>query len=80
MDKTYKLNNQEITEIRNLYLLFLTEDIDIDNQKSKQYNQAIFDKDKGKQMFCETDLNMVMEKFDKAIKVYNKAHRFNIKI
>lgn len=54
-------------ELRKLFLKYLTEDIAIKDSKNEKFNQAIFIKESGHQVFCGTDLGMIMEKFDKAI-------------
>ena len=59
--------------LRALFLKYLTVDSETHDARRKDFNQAIFidSADKmlgGKQVFTETDLDMVMEKFDKAVK------------
>ena len=61
--------------LRFLFLKYLTEDSETQDARRKEFNQAIFidPKDKmfgGGQVFNGTDLDMVMEKFDKAIKAW----------
>ena len=60
-------------KLRNLFLKYLTMDSETHDARRKDFNVAIFidPNDKqfgGHQVFCETDLDMVMEKFDKAIR------------
>lgn len=61
--------------LRQLFLKYLTEDSETANMRRKEFNQAIFNKDEGYQIFNGTDLDMVMDKFDKAIKEYGKEER-----
>lgn len=61
--------------LRKLFLKYLTIDSETQDARHKEFNQAIFIDPKeefggGEQVFNETDLDMVMEKFDKAIKLY----------
>jgi hypothetical protein len=67
---------QDYTKLRELFLKCLTIDSKTKDARRKEFNQAIFapyGKDKvcggGYQIFHNTDLDMVMEKFDKAIKL-----------
>ena len=57
-----------MSELRRLFLKYLTEDSPSRDRRRKGFNQAIFDKDEGWQVFNGTNLDMVMEKFDMAIK------------
>jgi len=54
-----------------LFLKYLTEDSKTQDARRKEFNQAIFDKDEGWQVFNGTDLEMVLEKFDRAVAEYN---------
>ena len=56
-----------IANLRTEFLKCLTIDSKTSDRTRKEYNQAIFDKDKGWQVFNNTNLFMVMEKFDKAV-------------
>ncbi len=55
-------------EMRACFLKYLTVDSDTRDRRRKDYNQAIFDDEKGYAVFSGTDLDMVMEKFDMALK------------
>ena len=59
-------------ELRQLFLKYLTEDSKTQDARRKEFNQAIFDNREGWAVFCGTDLDMVMEKFDKAVKERGK--------
>ena len=50
------------------FLRLLTEDSLHHDARRKDFNQAIFDAEKGFAVFNGTDLEMVMEKFNGAIK------------
>ena len=54
-----------------LFFKYLTEDSETQDARRKEFNQAIFDKDEGWQVFNGTDLEMVLEKFDRAVSEYN---------
>ncbi len=54
--------------LRGLFLKYLTIDSKIKDRRRKEYNQAIFDGKEGWAVFGGTDLDMVMEKFDKALR------------
>ena len=58
-------------EFREIFLKWLTENSETKDARRKDFNEAIFDKDEGWQVFNGTDLDMVMEKFDKAVKEYD---------
>jgi hypothetical protein len=58
--------------LRELFLKYLTVDSETHDARRKEFNRAIFDAREGWQVFNGTDLDMVMEKFDKAIKEYYK--------
>jgi len=55
-------------ELRQLFMKYLTEDSKTGDARRKEFNQAIFNKGEGWQVFHGTNLDMVMEKFDRAIK------------
>ena len=60
-------------ELRRLFLKYLTKDSETDDARRKEFNQAIFMPNDGSfqaggQVFNGTDLDMVMEKFDRAVK------------
>ena len=54
-------------DLRALFLKYLTVDSETNDRRRKDYNQAIFDDKEGWAVFNGTDLDMVMEKFDKAV-------------
>ena len=61
-----------------LFLKYLTEDSKTQDARKKDFNQAIFMPNDGGfhaggQVFNGTDLDMVMEKFDKAVKSYENT-------
>ena len=63
-------------KLRALFLKYLTEDSETKDARRKEFNQGIFDAKAGWAVFNGTDLDMVMEKFDKAIEEYEKdAHQ-----
>ena len=66
-------------ELRKLFLKYLTEDSNMHDARSKEFNQAIFipqgDIFGGRQVFNDTDLDMVMGKFDRAVKEYKLTNK-----
>jgi len=62
-------------KLRQLFIKYLTVDSQTHDARRKDFNQAIFDETEGWAVFNGTDLDMVMAKFDKAIKEYNKERK-----
>lgn len=54
-------------ELRAEFIRLLTEDSVTPDRRRKEYNVAVFDPE-GWPIWTRTDLDMVMEKFDKAVK------------
>lgn len=54
--------------LRNELLRFMTEDSETRDMRRKDYNQAIFDAETGYPIWTRTSLNMVLDKFDKAVR------------
>jgi len=66
-----------VKELRRLFIKYLTQDSETNDARRKEFNQAIFIDPEdnpfgGHQVFSNTDLDMVMEKFDKAVKEMEK--------
>lgn len=55
-------------ELRDEFVRLLTVDSDTRDRRRTAFNQAIFDAERGHAVFNGTDLDMVMDKFDKAIR------------
>lgn len=55
-------------KLREEFLRLLTEDSETNDRRRREYNQAIFDAERGFACFNGTDLGMVMDKFDRAVK------------
>jgi len=67
------MDRKEIKLLRALFLKHLTGDSKAQDARRREFNQAIFidPNDKmfgGHQVFSGADLDMVMERFDKAVK------------
>ncbi len=67
------MTEAELDQLGELFLRYLTIDSETHDARRKEFNQAIFIGPKGKpfgghEVFNGTDLDMVMEKFDKAVK------------
>ena len=54
-------------EVRRLFIKYLTESSETQDARRKEFNQAIFDAKEGWACYSNTDLDMVIEKFDRAI-------------
>jgi hypothetical protein len=54
--------------LREEFLRLLTEDSETKDRRRREFNQAIFDAERGYACFNDTDLGMVMEKFDRAVR------------
>ena len=68
-------DREELKRLRDLFLIFLTTDSETKDARRKDFNQAIFDPEEGWAIFSETDLDMVMLKYDKAIEALKKEGR-----
>lgn len=55
-------------ELREEFLRLLTVDSETNDRRRKEFNQAIFDGERGFACFNGTDLSMVMDKFDRAVR------------
>jgi len=61
--------------LRELFIKYLTQDSATKDARRREFNQAIFDAEKGFANYCETDLDMVLEKFDKAVRELRQQER-----
>jgi hypothetical protein len=59
--------------LRAEFLRFLTVDGPTEDRRRRNFNQAIFDAKDGYAIFSGTDLDMVMAKFDKALRAALEA-------
>ncbi len=66
---------KDIKKLRELFLTYLTVDSEIQDARRKEFNQAIFNAKEGWAVFNDTDLKMVLDKFDKAA-----ADLFTVKV
>ena len=57
-----------MTTLRDEFLRLLTQDSETKDWRRKDYNQAIFNAEHGWAIWSSTDLDMVMDKFDRAVK------------
>lgn len=55
--------------LRAMFLHLLTTDSATNDRRRKEFNQAIFNADEGWAIWSSTDLDMVMDKFDKACRI-----------
>jgi len=59
-----------IQEFRKIFLKYLTKDSETHDSRRKDFNQALFNEEEGWMIYHGTDLDMIMEKFDKAVEEY----------
>lgn len=66
-----------MSDLRTEFLRLLTEDGPTNDARRRDFNQAIFaPEDKGGwAVWSQTDLSMVMEKFDRAVKNVERSKR-----
>ena len=57
-----------VNALRDEFVRLLTEDSETHDRRRREFNQAIFDAERGFACFNGTDLGMVMEKFDRAVR------------
>lgn len=55
-------------DLREEFLRLLTVDSEHHDRRRKDFNLAIFDPERGYAIWVPVDLNMVMSKFDKAVR------------
>jgi len=65
----------DVKKLRALFLKYLTVGGGTTDARRREFNQAIFDAKEGWAVFNGTDLDMVMEKFDKAIQGLEEGGR-----
>jgi hypothetical protein len=58
----------DVNELRGEFIRLMTVDGPTNDRRRKDYNQAIFDPTWGWAVFQNTDLFMVLDKFERAIK------------
>lgn len=61
------MTDAELRRLRAEFLRLLTQDSETRDRRRRDYNQAIFNAEKGWAVWSSTDLDMVMEKFDRAV-------------
>ena len=61
-------------ELRQEFLRLLTEDSETSDRRRREFNQAVFapEEEGGRAIWTGTDLEMVMSKFDRAVKNLKK--------
>lgn len=70
------ITDEDIELLRAEFLRLLTVDSETQDRRRKEYNQAIFNPEEGWAVFHGTDLDMVLDKFDKAVKnIYPNVRR-----
>lgn len=54
--------------LREEFIKFLTVDSETSDARRREFNQAIFSGERGYAIWDRTDLSMVMQKFDRAVR------------
>lgn len=65
---------EQTKRLRAEFLRLLTTDSETRDGRRRDFNQAIFNAEHGWAIWTSTDLDMVMEKFDKAIRAVGERH------
>jgi hypothetical protein len=55
-------------KLRAEFVRLLTIDSETNDRRRKEYNQALFDPDTGREIWTSTSLDMIMHSFDRAVK------------
>lgn len=63
---------KDLNVLKELFIKYLTVDSETQDMRRKEFNQAIFDTDEGWECYTSTDISMVLEKFDMAMKEFKK--------
>lgn len=58
----------DFQELRDRFVHYLTVDSETTDRRKRDYNCAIFNAEEGWACFNGTDLSMVLDKFDRAVK------------
>lgn len=61
------MDRLEAAKIRKAFVRHLTVDSEHQDRRKKDYNQAVFNADTGNSTWTNTSIDMVLDKFDKAI-------------
>jgi hypothetical protein len=54
--------------LREEFVRLLTEDSETNDRRRKEYNQALFDPETGREIWTSLNLDMIMHTFDRAVK------------
>ena len=57
---------EQIIQLKDLFIKFLTENSETQDRRRKEFNQAIFNAETGRECWSNTSIDMVLDKFDKA--------------
>ena len=69
------MNKGDSKRLRELFIKYLTQDSETKDARRREFNQAIFNADEGWAIWNVTDLDMVLDKFDRAISEVQKEER-----
>jgi len=61
------MNKGDSKRLRELFIKYLTKDSETKDARRREFNRAIFNADEGWAVWNGTDLDMVLDKFDRAI-------------
>jgi hypothetical protein len=66
------MTESKYAALRREFIELLTQESETRDMRRREYNQALFDPESGNPVWSSTDLGMVLEKFDKAVKNQNR--------
>ena len=67
------LHTPTVELVRAAFLARLTTDSDTKDRRKREFNQALFNAEKGWAVWSSTDLDMVMQAFDDAVRDAERA-------
>lgn len=68
LEETEASSRKKIKALRAEFVRFLTVDSETKDRRRREYNQAVFDPETGNSVWSSTDMDMVLQKFDRAVK------------
>jgi hypothetical protein len=69
------MDSDHIEKLREEFLRLLTTDSPHKDRRRNDFNQAIFNSEEGWAVWSSTDLNMVMDRFDKAVYLLSRQSK-----
>ena len=63
----------DYARLREEFVRLLTVDSETKDRRRREFNQAVFNAEQGWAIWSSTDLDMVMQKFDRAVRLLERA-------